>query len=127
MGLDAIGLITQNMQRSQEFYRLLGLEFQALGGEDHWEAVCPNGLRLMLDSADLAKKLNPQWQPATGHGVVLCFQQVTPQAVDETFHKVTQAGFSGLTAPWDAFWGQRYASVLDNDGNQIDLFAPLAY
>ncbi|MCZ6462364.1 MAG: glyoxalase, partial [Actinobacteria bacterium] len=25
----------------------------------------------------------------------------------------------------DAFWGQRYATVLDPDGNAIDLFAPL--
>jgi len=26
---------------------------------------------------------------------------------------------------WNAFWGQRYACVLDPDGNQIDLFASL--
>jgi hypothetical protein len=25
----------------------------------------------------------------------------------------------------DAFWGQRYATVLDPDGNPVDLFAPL--
>ena len=31
----------------------------------------------------------------------------------------------GHKEPWDAFWGQRYASVKDPDGNQIDLFAPL--
>jgi hypothetical protein len=29
------------------------------------------------------------------------------------------------TLPWDAFCGQRYACVLDPDGNQIDLFADL--
>jgi uncharacterized glyoxalase superfamily protein PhnB len=28
-------------------------------------------------------------------------------------------------APWDAFWGQRYATVLDPDGNSVDLFAAL--
>lgn len=27
--------------------------------------------------------------------------------------------------PSDAFWGQRYATVHDPDGNPIDLFAPL--
>ena len=26
--------------------------------------------------------------------------------------------------PFDAFWGQRYATVLDPDGNAVDLFAP---
>jgi uncharacterized glyoxalase superfamily protein PhnB len=25
----------------------------------------------------------------------------------------------------DAFWGQRYATVLDPDGNSVDLFASL--
>jgi uncharacterized glyoxalase superfamily protein PhnB len=32
----------------------------------------------------------------------------------------------GLKAPWDAFWGQRYAFLQDPDGNRVDLFAPLA-
>jgi hypothetical protein len=27
--------------------------------------------------------------------------------------------------PWDAFWGQRYAIVLDPDGNHVELSAPL--
>ncbi len=31
----------------------------------------------------------------------------------------------GHVKPWDAFWGQRYASVLDPDGNAVDLFAAL--
>jgi uncharacterized glyoxalase superfamily protein PhnB len=30
-----------------------------------------------------------------------------------------------LRSPFDAFWGQRYATVLDPDGNTVDLFAPL--
>jgi hypothetical protein len=39
---------------------------------------------------------------------------------------LTSAGHTGHKEPWDAFWGQRYAEVLDPDGNLIDLFAPLA-
>ena len=35
------------------------------------------------------------------------------------------AGGRGHLAPWDAFWGQRYAVVLDPDGNVVNLFAPL--
>lgn len=31
----------------------------------------------------------------------------------------------GHKAPWDAFWGQRYAVVVDPDGNLVDLFADL--
>jgi len=39
---------------------------------------------------------------------------------------VTEAGYRGQQAPWDAFWGQRYAVVIDPDGNWIDLFAAQA-
>ncbi|MEC4019520.1 VOC family protein, partial [Streptomyces sp. H27-D2] len=35
------------------------------------------------------------------------------------------AGYTGHKQPWDAFWGQRYASVQDPDGNTVDLFAAL--
>ena len=30
-----------------------------------------------------------------------------------------------ISPPFDAFWGQRYATVHDPDGNPVDLFAPL--
>ena len=35
------------------------------------------------------------------------------------------AGHRGHLEPFDAFWGQRYATVLDPDGNGVDLYAPL--
>jgi uncharacterized glyoxalase superfamily protein PhnB len=45
--------------------------------------------------------------------------------VNETYARVMGAGFTGRKEPYDAFWGQRYATVADPDGNVIDLFAPL--
>ena len=33
---------------------------------------------------------------------------------------------TGTVAPVDAVRGQRYATVLEPDGNAVDLFAPLA-
>jgi uncharacterized glyoxalase superfamily protein PhnB len=57
--------------------------------------------------------------------MALAFHCDTAQGVDETFKKVVSAGFKTGKEPWDAFWGQRYASVLDPDGNSVDLFAPL--
>jgi uncharacterized glyoxalase superfamily protein PhnB len=58
-------------------------------------------------------------------GMMLAFLCESPQRVDETFAKITSSGFKANKAPWDAFWGQRYASVRDPDGNSVDLFAPL--
>jgi uncharacterized glyoxalase superfamily protein PhnB len=43
--------------------------------------------------------------------------------VDATVAEIVQAGFSVQKVPWDAFWGQRYATVADPDGNHVDLFA----
>ncbi|MEG3638169.1 VOC family protein [Magnetococcus sp. PR-3] len=125
MQLDAIGIISQNMEKSAEFYGLLGISFEQVGGPDHWEGITSSGVRIMLDSEKLMKQLDPNWQRTTGVAMVLCFKQETPAQVDERFAQITQAGFTHKTEPWDAFWGQRYASVMDPDGNQIDLFAAL--
>ena len=39
--------------------------------------------------------------------------------------RLADAGFTGRKEPYDAFWGQRYATVADPDGNAVDIFAPL--
>ena len=33
------------------------------------------------------------------------------------------AGHEGHREPWDAVWGQRYASLRDPDGTGVDLYA----
>ncbi len=125
MSLDALGIVSRDLARSVAFYKILGIELEQKGGPDHLEGSTPSGVRIMLDSVGLMKQLHPGWQEPTGCGVILCFVQKSPQGVDELYAKVLAAGFQGVMAPWDAFWGQRYASVSDPDGNQIDLFAAL--
>ncbi|MDE1047282.1 MAG: hypothetical protein OR995_07540 [Candidatus Nanopelagicales bacterium] len=126
--LDAIGIVSSDLDRSIDFFALLGIHFPASAGQDHVEATLPNGIRVMLDSEALVTRLNPHWvrssldSQATG----LAFDCGTPSHVDSLFLVVTQAGFLGATQPWDAFWGQRYAQVCDQDGNKYDLFADLA-
>lgn len=39
--------------------------------------------------------------------------------------ELTTGGHHGQLNPWDAFWGQRYATDHDPDGNGVDFFAPL--
>jgi uncharacterized glyoxalase superfamily protein PhnB len=39
--------------------------------------------------------------------------------------KLTAAGYHSELDPFDAPWGQRYASMNDPDGNGVDLYAPL--
>lgn len=124
MKLDAIGIVSENLKESVRFYSLLGLNFPD-SDEDHLEAITESGLRVMLDSEQLIKKINPTWVKPVGQRVTLAFLCASPKNVDEAFKKIINAGFSASKEPWDAFWGQRYASVIDPDGNAIDLFAPL--
>ncbi len=123
MGFDAIGIVAEDCQRSVDFYRLLGVDFVRAGDSEHFEAKTRSGVRLLLDSAALIKKFEPGYERVPGSGVSLCFKQESREKVDELFAAITAAGFRAKKAPWDAFWGQRYACVLDPDGNQIDLFA----
>ena len=39
--------------------------------------------------------------------------------------KCGKAGHRVVKEPYDAFWGQRYATVHDPDGNAVDLYAAL--
>jgi uncharacterized glyoxalase superfamily protein PhnB len=77
------------------------------------------------DAAELIRQIDPEWtDPSGGHRVALAFLCPDPAGVDAKYEELADLGF-GHRDPWDAFWGQRYASVLDPDGNQVDLFAPL--
>jgi uncharacterized glyoxalase superfamily protein PhnB len=125
MSLDAIGIVCADTAASVRFYALLGIDLKVKGGPDHFEGTTASGVRIMLDSVALMNRLNPDWKAPTGSGVVLCFLQESAGAVDHLYGTISAAGFQSSKAPWDAFWGQRYASVQDPDGHQIDLFAPL--
>ncbi|MEV2210170.1 VOC family protein [Streptomyces sp. NPDC050997] len=124
---DAIGLVTSDMAASVAFYRRLGFAFPE-GAEDapHAEAELPGGLRLLLDTEETVRSFLPGWRPPTGGGrTSLALRCDSPSEVDSVYEALVGAGHHGELKPWDAVWGQRYAVVLDPDGNGVDLFAPL--
>lgn len=125
--LDAVAVSAHDMSRAKMFYTLLGFEFDGgFESEDHVEPVRRAGEpRLMIDRATLMEKLIGEMPRAPNHSVfaMLCD---SPAEVDAYTAKIKAAGFAVLTEPWDAFWGQRYATVADADGYRVDLFAPLA-
>ncbi len=124
MSLDAIGIACSDINKSIKFYELLGITFKEFG-EGHFEGQTPSGIRIMLDSFELMKKINPNWKEPIQSGVTICFLKETPEEVNELYNKIIESGFDPEKEPWDAFWGQRYSSVKDPDGNQIDIFSPL--
>jgi catechol 2,3-dioxygenase-like lactoylglutathione lyase family enzyme len=126
MQLDAIGIVVTDLAPAVAFYRLLGLPFpDAAPGEDHLEATTPSGLRVMLDREEMVRGFVEDWVEPRGQRIGMAFRCASPAEVDATYARVVAAGFRGAKAPWDAFWGQRYAQVADPDGNRVDLFAQL--
>lgn len=124
MKLDLIGIVVQDISRSLAFYRLLGWEIPEVDPEEnHVEIVLENGLRFAWDKLSMMQSFDPSAsiQPHS-IGAFLCS---SPEEVNNTYARLTAAGYHGHKAPWDAFWGQRYAMVHDPDGYSIDLFAPL--
>jgi catechol 2,3-dioxygenase-like lactoylglutathione lyase family enzyme len=126
--LDLIGFVTSDMAAALGFYRRLGLVFpDDADSQPHVETVLAGGLRLAWDTIDTIHSFDPEWTaPTGGHRMAPAFLCDSPAQVDAVAAKLRGAGFTVHQEPWDAFWGQRYATVLDPDGNPVDLFAPLA-
>jgi uncharacterized glyoxalase superfamily protein PhnB len=125
--IDLIGVVVADMGASLAFYRRLGLDIAPdQDTEPHVEVTLPGGLRLAFDPVSTVHSFDPSWVPGTGGPAVsLAFKCADPAEVDRVYAELTGAGHAGHLAPFDAFWGQRYASLRDPDGNGVDLFAPL--
>jgi len=123
---DLVGIVVRDMATALRFYRVLGLDIPAQADtEPHVEYTTPGGFRIAWDTLELIKSLNDDWVDPSGHRLGLAFKCESPAEVDALYEQVIQEGYQSHNSPWDAFWGQRYAVVIDPDGNLIDLFASL--
>ena len=125
--LDLVGIVVRDMAASLRFYRLLGLDVPLnMDAEPHVEVVLPGGFRIAWDSLEMIQGIYAGWGEPVGHRMTLAFKCESPAMVDALYERVIQSGYGGHKTPWDAFWGQRYAVVVDPDGNLVDLFAALS-
>lgn len=114
------------MKKALAFYRLLGLKIpEPAEGEDHVGITLPGGMQLMWDTEELIKSFDPDWTRPNGTRVGLAFECASPDEVNALHAHAVAAGYESHKAPWDAFWGQRYAQLRDPDGTSVDLFAAL--
>lgn len=122
-----VQIFASDVRRSIAFYRLLGLPVPEPGSPDpHVDVALPGGNRLSFDAQETITGMHPEWSPPDSAGrVALAFGLESPAEVDALFARLTQAGYQGPRGPYDAPWGQRYATLLDPDGNIVDLFAAL--
>jgi uncharacterized glyoxalase superfamily protein PhnB len=123
---DAFGLVVEDMAATLAFYRRVGLDIPEGAEEEGHVEVEVGGVRMMFDTVEVVRSFSEWEPPSGGHRIGLAFLCDSPQHVDATYADLVGAGHRGHLEPFDAFWGQRYATVLDPDGNPVDLFAPLA-
>jgi uncharacterized glyoxalase superfamily protein PhnB len=125
---DLIGIIVKDMPAALAFYRQLGFAIPPeMDNEGHVEYKLANGLRFAWDTHEVIRSFDANWQAGSGgQRIGIAFLCDSIQDVDALFERLTAMGYTAHKAPFDAFWGQRYAQIIDPDGNVIDLFAPLA-
>jgi catechol 2,3-dioxygenase-like lactoylglutathione lyase family enzyme len=126
--LSLVELVVTDMAATLAFYRRVGLDIPPEADkEPHVDVEVVGGLRLAFDTEETIRSFDPQWSrpPAGGHRAALAFACDSPAEVDLAWADLTGAGYEGHLAPWDAFWGMRYAVVHDPDGTPVDLFALL--
>lgn len=123
--LSQFNLVVSDTEASVAFYRRLGLDIPDT--DERWQphhrsVPLANGMDLDLDSTEFARYWDEGWVGGMG---VLGFSVETREHVDEIFADLVEAGYRGQQAPYDAFWGARYAVVEDPDGNAVGIMSPI--
>jgi catechol 2,3-dioxygenase-like lactoylglutathione lyase family enzyme len=123
---DVISIVVSDMGKSLAFYRRLGVDIpESADGEPHVEFSGVGGFRLCWDTVATIESFHPGYTLPSGEGRIgMAFRCDSPDEVDRIHADLVKAGYRSELEPFDAFWGQRYATVLDPDGNSVDLYAP---
>ncbi len=125
--LDQLNIVVRDMDAAVDFYRRLGIEIPETLAEwqtHHRTAATSGEVSLDLDSTAFTPQWDSGW-PASQPGVVVGFRVATREDVDDLYEELTGAGHVGQQAPYDTFWGARYAIVEDPSGNAVGLMSPI--
>ena len=122
--LAMVGLVVNDMKRSLDFYRRLGLDIPP--GEDAKPFVMhrmPSGVTIFFDTV-FFPDADPERRsaPAGSYNVALEFYAGTREAVDRLYADLTGSGSVGRRPPWKST-GPYAAIVEDPDGNPILITA----
>ncbi len=123
-----LNLVVTDVARSVEFYRLLGWEVGYDTGPHATVTFASHGANLVvdLDQQEFARGWNRGAPPSVTAGSAVIVMGLPDRAeVDELHHRLVEGGYASRQAPYDAFWGSRFAVVADPDGYQIGLMSPV--
>jgi catechol 2,3-dioxygenase-like lactoylglutathione lyase family enzyme len=128
-----LGLIVQDMGKSLEFYRRLGLAIpEGSEGKTHVQIKMGSGLTFFLDSnpalwdSSFSRTDDSGREEATGpYRSVLEFYLKTEAAVQAKYAELTGLGYQGYRAPYKTSFGMCFALMKDPDGNTLLLSGDL--
>src|SRR5437763_2789387 len=124
-----VNIVAKRFEETLKFYRLLGLDIpepmNQPPGALHAPANVNTGVAFEIDNEFLARLYNASWRTPSGGGRLLLTVSVgAREEVDEAYATLVAAGSQGRQSPYDAFWGSRFAIVVDPDGNDVGVMSP---
>lgn len=126
-----IGLIVQDMTKSLEFYRRLGVAIpEGSEGQTHVEVKMGSGLTFFLDSKpsrwdpNFVRKNDSERAGIPGnYPSILEFYLEERAILDAKYTELIGAGYQSHQAPYETSFGMYFAMINDPDGNTILLSA----
>ncbi len=129
MRLDQLNLIVRDVPASRAFYTRLGLDFGNVHDPvwDNHHVSASGGEQAALDVDLDSLVFTPMWNEGWpgGTGILLGFKVESRSAVDDLVAALAKEGVAVQQAPYDAFWGARYAVISDPDGNAVGIMSPV--
>ena len=128
-----IDVITKNFANSVDFYRALGVDipddkiWADDNGPQHLDLKLVDdgkfGVGLDIDSESLTAGYSANWNENAP--IMVSFRVDSSEDVDALHDHLVSLGHPSHLAPWDAFWGARFAIVVDPDGNHVSIMGPM--
>jgi len=119
-----VGVIVEDMPRSVEFYRRLGVEFPEGSESQQHVEVKMGHMTFFLNHKNLNAKWDPAKTPASGgYRIILEFYLKTIEAVDAKYAELTGYGYTAHQPPFYPNPTLYFAMIDDPDGNTVLLSA----
>jgi len=127
MKFTGLHFFVRDLGRTIAFYRRLGLRFPEGAEKGPFVGVTTDdGVHLAFATHALTRGYDRGFKEPSGPSPnCLQFEVGSREETDRIYRELTAAGHEGHLAPHDAFWGARYAEVIDPDGNLVGFQSPV--
>jgi len=122
MGLELfmVGVLVNDMHKSVEFYRRLGVEIPEGGENQQHLGLKMSGITFFLSTKPMAARWDPALTEASGgYRILLEFYLNTQSAVDAKYKELIDFGYESHVAPYITPFNMYFAMINDPDGNTI--------